>query len=67
MDAGLPPMAALAAGDTGWVNEVLTAYLQYLYSENRPYGHATFTLAAVQYFHRRLWGQLRGALAAVRT
>ena len=67
LDSGYPPMATMALGDLASLNDVLTAYLHYLYSENRPYGHATFTLAGVQYFHRRLWGQLRGAWAAVRT
>ncbi len=42
----------------GVINEVLTAYLQHIFSKNGPYIHATFTFAAVQYFHRKLWGQL---------
>ena len=67
LDAGLPSLAALAGGDLAVASEVLTAYLQHMYNEGRPYSHATFTLAAIQYFHRRMWGQLRGAWAAVRT
>ena len=67
LDAGLPSLADLAGDDLGVASEVLTAYLQFLYNEGRPYSHATFALAAIQYFHRRLGGQLRGAWAAVRT
>ncbi len=55
----LPVTTAL--GDLASLNDVRTACLQYRYSENRPYGHPTFTLAAGQYFHLRLWGQLSGA------
>ena len=67
LEAGLPSLAVLAGGDLAVASEVLTAYLQFMYNEGRPYSHATFTLAAIQYFHRRMWGQLRGAWAAVRT
>ncbi len=46
---------------------MLTAYLQHMYSEGLLCSRAPCMLAAVQYFHRRLWGQLRGAWLAVRT
>ncbi len=54
------PMAELVArGNLALVNEVLVAYLQYMYETGRPYSHGPFTLAAVQYFHRSLWGSLK--------
>ena len=67
IDSDLPSVAVLAGGDLAVASEVLTAYLQFMYNENRPFSHATFTLAAIQYFHRRMWGNLKGAWAAVRT
>ncbi len=67
LESGLTPMGVLAVGDLGAVSEVLTAYLQHVFNDNRPYSHAPYTMAAVPYFHRRLWGQLRGTWAAVKT
>ena len=63
-----PPMAALVLhASIVVVNEVLVAYLQHMYDEGRPYSHGPFTLAAVQYFHRGLWGCLKSAWAALKT
>ena len=66
--ANFMPMAAVVArGNLAVVKEVLVAYLQYLYETGRPYSHGPFTLAAVQYFHRSLWGSLKSAWAALKT
>ena len=66
-EAKMPNIAVLAAGGLYVINEVLVAYLQAMYSDFKPYSHAPYTLAAVQYFHRRLQGNLKLAWAAVRT
>ena len=66
-DVGMPPFGVLAGGDLGLVNEVSTAYFQHMYTEGLPYSRGPYVLAAAQYFHRRLWGNLRGAWSWVRT
>ncbi len=67
LESGLPPMGVLAVGGVGAASEVLPVYLQHVFNDSRPCSHAPFTVAAVQYLHRRLWGQLHGAWAAVKT
>ncbi len=54
-------MAGLAVGDVKRVNEVQTTCLQMLYNGSKALSHAQYTMAAVQVYHRRLAGQLRGA------
>ncbi len=45
--AGLPSMSYLAGGDLEVVSEVLTAYLQHMYSESLPCARAPCAVAAV--------------------
>ncbi len=49
------------------INEVLVTCLQHSYEGSKPHSHGPFTLAAAQYYHKGLWGNLRSAWAAVKT
>ena len=63
----LPHIDVLADGRPSVFVEVLIAFLQTLYAEGRPISSGTYILCAIQYFHRHLHGQLRGAWQSVRT
>ncbi len=65
-DHRLPPLGWLAAQPVAMLNDVLMMYVQHLYDENFAYTHGPFTLAAIQFFHRALHGQLRPAWQSVK-
>jgi len=48
------------------VDTVLQAYVQYLYDEQAPLAHGTYTLAGLQHFHTHIRGQIKGAWGSLR-
>jgi hypothetical protein len=65
-DHQLPPMCWWVVQPVAQLNEILMIYVQHLYDEHVAYTHAPFTLAAIQHFHRSLYGQLRPAWQSVK-
>ncbi len=53
--SGFPVVAGLVGRrNLVVVHEMLVAYLQFIYEENRPHSHGPVTLVTAQYFHRSL-------------
>ena len=65
-ESQLPPMTWLATQPASLINEILMMYVQHLYDEKKAYTQGPFTLAAMQFFHRALHGQLRPAWQSVK-